>query len=156
MIIASVTLDQYYCIWGGIFLNNSWFRYFLFHILFPTISIKIKHCSIYSINQSSFFSSHPQALDSCTDASVASLDVLLKWMTLRFFDTNTSLHIKGLEYLNALFALLAEEDYNLLDHEAHSFIPYLIVKVRIYSQLFCLVIVPEWSVNLVVNAKMYA
>ena len=74
-----------------------------------------------------------QSLESCKEATIASLDLILKWITLRFFDTNTSLHIKALEYLNGLFSMLGDEDYNLLDHEAHSFIPYLIIKVRIIS-----------------------
>jgi len=51
-------------------------------------------------------------------------------MTLRFFDTNPSVLLKGLEYLQAVFAMLIEEDYNMFENEASSFIPYLILKVR--------------------------
>ena len=78
-----------------------------------------------------FFFCFFQSLESCKDATIATLDLILKWITLRFFDTNTSLHIKALEYLTGLFALLADEDYSLLDNEAHSFIPYLIIKVSL-------------------------
>jgi cytoskeleton-associated protein 5 len=63
-------------------------------------------------------------------ATVANLDLILKWMTLRFFDTNPSVLLKGLEYLQTVFAVLIEEEYNMFDNEASSFIPYLILKVR--------------------------
>ena len=36
---------------------------------------------------------------------------------------------KGLEYLQALFAVLADNDYQLNDLEANSFMPYLMIKV---------------------------
>ncbi|KAJ8349385.1 hypothetical protein SKAU_G00245150 [Synaphobranchus kaupii] len=45
------------------------------------------------------------------DATIGCLDLILKWFTLRFFDTNT------------------REDYHLNEYEASSFIPYLILKV---------------------------
>jgi len=63
-------------------------------------------------------------------ATVANLDLILKWLTLRFFDTNPSVLLKGLEYLQAVFAMLIEEEYNMFENEASSFIPYLILKVR--------------------------
>ncbi|PSN31815.1 Mini spindles protein [Blattella germanica] len=62
-------------------------------------------------------------------ATVANLDLILKWMTLRFFDTNPSVLLKGLEYLQTVFAMLIEEEYNMFENEASSFIPYLILKI---------------------------
>merc|ERR1719195_2478662 len=52
-------------------------------------------------------------------------------MTLRFFETNPSVNLKGLEYLNCVFTVLSEceEGYNLHDIEATSFIPYLVQKI---------------------------
>ena len=38
---------------------------------------------------------------------------------------------KGLEYLQALFAVLADNDYQLGDQEANSFMPYLMIKVGV-------------------------
>ena len=64
------------------------------------------------------------------DAVVSQLDLILKWMTLRFFDTNTSVLLKGLEFLQNLFNELAEQDYHVHDLEASSFVPYLVTKVR--------------------------
>ena len=66
-----------------------------------------------------------------TEALIANLDLLLKWMTLRFFETNPSVNLKGLEYLNCVFTVLSEceEGYNLHDIEATSFIPYLVQKI---------------------------
>ncbi|XP_071485290.1 cytoskeleton-associated protein 5-like [Diadema antillarum] len=70
-----------------------------------------------------------EAVESHKDAMKANVDVLLKWVSLRFFDTNTSVLVKVLEFMRALFAMLSEDDYNLLDQEATSFIPYLVLKI---------------------------
>lgn len=63
------------------------------------------------------------------DAQQANLDLILRWMTLRFFDTNPSVLLKGLEYLQSLFSILIDNNYNMFDNEASSFLPYLILKV---------------------------
>ncbi|XP_063053472.1 cytoskeleton-associated protein 5 isoform X2 [Engraulis encrasicolus] len=63
------------------------------------------------------------------DAVVGCLDLILKWFTLRFFDTNTSVLMKVLEFLKLLFTMLKRMDYHLSDYEASSFTPYLILKV---------------------------
>lgn len=70
-------------------------------------------------------------VDSDFEALIANLDLILKWMTLRFFETNPSVNIKGLEYLTLLFTVLSECDdgYNLHEIEATSFIPYLVTKI---------------------------
>lgn len=60
---------------------------------------------------------------------VQSLDLILKWVTLRFFDTNTTVLIKCLELMDATFVMLAQSDYQMLEFEASSFIPYLVQKV---------------------------
>ncbi|KAK3923770.1 Protein mini spindles [Frankliniella fusca] len=62
-------------------------------------------------------------------ALTCNLDLILKWMTLRFFDTNPSVLLKGLEYLQTVFNMLIEDSYSMLETEAASFIPYLILKV---------------------------
>ncbi|XP_057185060.1 cytoskeleton-associated protein 5 isoform X2 [Triplophysa rosa] len=63
------------------------------------------------------------------EAVISCLDLVLKWFTLRFFDTNTSVLMKALEFLKLLFIMLSKKDYQLNDYEASSFIPYLILKV---------------------------
>jgi len=60
---------------------------------------------------------------------IQSLDLILKWVTLRFFDTNTTILIKCLELMDAIFVMLAQADYQMLEFEASSFIPYLVQKV---------------------------
>ncbi|KAJ3300457.1 Microtubule-associated protein, microtubule dynamics during spindle orientation [Borealophlyctis nickersoniae] len=59
---------------------------------------------------------------------VASTDLILKYVTLRFFDTNTSMLLKCLELLEHLFAVLDEEGYHLSEYEAASFIPFFVGK----------------------------
>lgn len=82
------------------------------------------------------FKFHIKAIDTLTecintdiDATAANLDLILKWLALRFFDTNPSVLIKGIEYLQMLFEALANISYRLIEAEAVSFLPYLIPKL---------------------------
>ncbi|XP_073327582.1 cytoskeleton-associated protein 5 isoform X2 [Pagrus major] len=70
-----------------------------------------------------------ERLESESEATICCLDLILKWFTLRFFDTNTTVLMKVLEYLKLLFAMLNRENYHLTEYEANSFAPYLILKV---------------------------
>ncbi|XP_061677746.1 cytoskeleton-associated protein 5 isoform X2 [Syngnathoides biaculeatus] len=70
-----------------------------------------------------------ERLENESDATISCLDLILKWFTLRFFDTNTTVLMKVLEYLKLLFAMLDRENYNLTEYEANSFVPYLLLKV---------------------------
>ncbi|XP_078478550.1 cytoskeleton-associated protein 5 [Lampetra planeri] len=70
-----------------------------------------------------------ERLESESEATISCLDLILKWFTLRFFDTNTTVLMKVLEYLKLLFAMLNRENYHLTEYEASSFVPYLILKV---------------------------
>ncbi|XP_053175118.1 cytoskeleton-associated protein 5 isoform X3 [Scomber japonicus] len=70
-----------------------------------------------------------ERLESESDATISCLDLIMKWFTLRFFDTNTTVLMKVLEYLKLLFAMLNRENYHLTEYEANSFVPYLILKV---------------------------
>ncbi|KAM6926732.1 cytoskeleton-associated protein 5 isoform 2-T2 [Lycodopsis pacificus] len=70
-----------------------------------------------------------ERLESESEATISCLDLILKWFTLRFFDTNTTVLMKVLEYLKLVFAMLNRENYHLTEYEANSFIPYLILKV---------------------------
>uniref|UniRef100_A0A7N8X4P1 Cytoskeleton associated protein 5 n=1 Tax=Mastacembelus armatus TaxID=205130 RepID=A0A7N8X4P1_9TELE len=70
-----------------------------------------------------------ERLESESEATIGCLDLILKWFTLRFFDTNTTVLMKVLEYLKLLFAMLNRENYHLTEYEANSFVPYLILKV---------------------------
>ena len=79
---------------------------------------------------------HIKAIEALTEdlnnnsaALISNLDLILKWLTLRFFDTNPSVLLKGLEYLHSVFNVLIEKKYSLMENEASSFIPYLILKV---------------------------
>ncbi len=66
------------------------------------------------------------------EAVIGCLDLILKWFTLRFFDTNTTVLMKALEFLKLLFTMLSRKNYQFNDYEASSFIPYLILKVGLY------------------------
>jgi cytoskeleton-associated protein 5 len=83
------------------------------------------------------FKFHLRALDilmkeceSSLDATVSNLDLILKWHTLHFFDTNTSVLLKQLEHLHAVFMRLPDVEYHLNELEASAFLPYLINKVN--------------------------
>ncbi|XP_056463774.1 cytoskeleton-associated protein 5-A-like isoform X2 [Gadus chalcogrammus] len=82
------------------------------------------------------FHHHIKAIGAMTEhleaemaSMVSCLDLVLKWFTLRFFDTNTSVLMKALEFLKLLFPLLSQQDYRLSELEATAFIPYLILKM---------------------------
>lgn len=62
-------------------------------------------------------------------ALVCNLDLILKWLTLRFYDTNPSVLIKGLEYLVQVFQVLIDEEYILAENEGSSFVPHLLLKI---------------------------
>ncbi|KAJ3077818.1 Microtubule-associated protein, microtubule dynamics during spindle orientation, partial [Quaeritorhiza haematococci] len=59
---------------------------------------------------------------------IANADLILKYITLRFFDTNTSMLIRCLELLEHLFALMDEEGYHLTEYEASCFLPFFVNK----------------------------
>uniref|UniRef100_A0A6Q2ZLY8 TOG domain-containing protein n=1 Tax=Esox lucius TaxID=8010 RepID=A0A6Q2ZLY8_ESOLU len=71
---------------------------------------------------------HFVLFNSCV-GTISCLDLILKWFTLRFFETNSTVLMKVLEYLKLLFPMLSRENYHLNEYEASSFIPYLILKV---------------------------
>ena len=76
------------------------------------------------------------------------MDLLLKWITIRFFDTNTTVLLKSIQFiqvsyvtclcsqsgsrcvLQCLINVAAEKSYQLTEYEASSFIPYLSAKVH--------------------------
>ncbi|XP_050758614.1 cytoskeleton-associated protein 5-like [Gymnogyps californianus] len=68
-------------------------------------------------------------LETEKEGVISCLDLILKWLTLRFFDTNTWVLIKSLDYLNLLLTLLIQEKYQLTDDEAFSFLPYVVLKM---------------------------
>ena len=86
------------------------------------------------------FKMHVKALDTITKAvqpvdgepapfaqhALLCIDLLLKWTTLRFFDTNPTVQIKTMQFIQELFSTLATEDGELTDQDAGVFLPYLI------------------------------
>ncbi|XP_030375807.1 protein mini spindles isoform X2 [Scaptodrosophila lebanonensis] len=68
-------------------------------------------------------------LPNSSKALICNLDLILKWLTLRFYDTNPSVLIKGLEYLVQVFQMLVEVEYILAENEGSSFVPHLLLKI---------------------------
>nr|XP_029730106.1 protein mini spindles-like isoform X4 [Aedes albopictus] len=60
---------------------------------------------------------------------ICNLDLIMKWLSLRFYDTNPSVLLKGLDYLNLVFAMLIEKQYVLAENEGSSFVPHLLTKI---------------------------
>jgi cytoskeleton-associated protein 5 len=63
------------------------------------------------------------------DMFIANADLLLKYVTLRFFDTGTSMLIKCLEVVEGLLRLMDEAGYHLSEYEASCFLPFFVNKV---------------------------
>uniref|UniRef100_A0A914V058 TOG domain-containing protein n=1 Tax=Plectus sambesii TaxID=2011161 RepID=A0A914V058_9BILA len=81
------------------------------------------------------FKQHLKALEAmqasiqvCPDAVLGASDLLLKWVTLRFFDTNPSVLLKCLDFVQALLQLFSESNEQLSDNEVNAFVPYLLLK----------------------------
>uniref|UniRef100_A0A8C9L6N7 TOG domain-containing protein n=1 Tax=Pavo cristatus TaxID=9049 RepID=A0A8C9L6N7_PAVCR len=68
-------------------------------------------------------------LETEKEGVISCLDLILKWLALHFFDTNTWVLIKSLKYLNLLLTMLIQEKYQLTENEALSFLPYLVLKM---------------------------
>ena len=65
------------------------------------------------------------------------MDLLLRWVTLHFFETNTTVNLKCLEFLQAAFKMLTRDgNYRMTDYEANTFLPYLVTKVLLYVVCF--------------------
>ncbi|KAJ3118323.1 Microtubule-associated protein, microtubule dynamics during spindle orientation [Phlyctochytrium bullatum] len=60
---------------------------------------------------------------------VCNSDLILKYLTIRFFDTNTSILIKCLELLEHLFGLLDTHNIMISEYEASAFLPFFINKM---------------------------
>ena len=88
---------------------------------------------------------HVQCIEDHNAETVANFDLILRWTTLRFFDTNTSVTLKCLEYLQSLFGNLVNADYRMSDYEAYAFIPYLVLKVCIHVRDAAIVVTYDMS-----------
>uniref|UniRef100_A0A0R3TNI5 TOG domain-containing protein n=1 Tax=Rodentolepis nana TaxID=102285 RepID=A0A0R3TNI5_RODNA len=62
-------------------------------------------------------------------ATRANLDLILRWMVLRFFETSPAFLARGLEYLLKVFSRMSDAEQQLTEHEASAFLPYLVMKV---------------------------
>lgn len=79
------------------------------------------------------FKAHAKALDvliddftNMRDEIFASSDILLQWITLRFFDTNPAVLLKSVSFCQELFAAMADEELEISDSEAGAFLPHLV------------------------------
>lgn len=62
-------------------------------------------------------------------ALICNLDLILKWISLRFYDTNPSVLLKGLDYLNVVTQMLIANEYDFTETEGGSFLPHLLIKL---------------------------
>jgi cytoskeleton-associated protein 5 len=61
----------------------------------------------------------------------ANADLIFKYVTIRLGDTSTTMTVKCLDTLDAVFAVLLDDGYRLSDYEASSLLPSLITKVSL-------------------------
>ncbi|TIC50770.1 ARM repeat-containing protein [Wallemia mellicola] len=59
---------------------------------------------------------------------LANVDIILKYVTLRLFDNNTSILLRTLEVIESTLKVVDEVNAQLTDYEANAFLPTLIVK----------------------------
>ncbi|CAH8452216.1 unnamed protein product [Heterobilharzia americana] len=63
------------------------------------------------------------------EATLINVDIILKWIVLRFFETNPVVLGRCMDYLTKLFVHMSEYGANLSELEGGSFLPYLVMKV---------------------------
>uniref|UniRef100_A0A1D1XIA6 Protein MOR1 n=1 Tax=Anthurium amnicola TaxID=1678845 RepID=A0A1D1XIA6_9ARAE len=69
-----------------------------------------------------------KALQSSSKEIIELVDILLRWLVLRFCESNTTCLLKVLEFLPELIDILKDEGYALTESEAAIFLPCLIEK----------------------------
>lgn len=82
------------------------------------------------------FRCHVKAMDLLTEeisrnsvGIVCNLDLILRWLTLKFFDGNPTVLSKSLDFMITALRNLSKINYCLLDSEAVAFVPYLVLKL---------------------------
>ncbi len=61
---------------------------------------------------------------------ICNCDLILRYLSIRFFDSNTSIFIKSLDLLENFISVLDEGGYLLNEFEANSFVPFFVSKVN--------------------------
>uniref|UniRef100_A0A158R650 Cytoskeleton-associated protein 5 n=1 Tax=Syphacia muris TaxID=451379 RepID=A0A158R650_9BILA len=98
------------------------------HLQFTSVAIP----SLCSMLFSKDFKQHLKALDVLDslvvddpNAVVANSDLILKWISLRFFETNQQVLLKALDLASKVFTTIQEASEPFGDAEMSSFVPYL-------------------------------
>ena len=98
--------------------------------LMATVCSKSLHTLLFHAD----FKFHLQAMEKLMDFStadnrdsiVANVDLILKWSTLRLFDTNTTVIFKVLDLILCVMKVCNDGSFTLSDSEASSFVPYMV------------------------------
>ncbi|XP_003369660.1 putative HEAT repeat-containing domain protein [Trichinella spiralis] len=70
-----------------------------------------------------------QSLEQNNELTFNCLDLILKWCTLRFFETNPSVLMRCLDLIQSLLQMCVDRGYKMHDLEVASFLPYLLMKL---------------------------
>ncbi|KAG5446885.1 Cytoskeleton associated protein 5 [Clonorchis sinensis] len=62
------------------------------------------------------------------EATLVNIDLILRWIVLRFFETNPVVIGRCLDYVTKLFSQLSESGVSLTDHDVGTFLPFLVLK----------------------------
>ncbi|EJD75521.1 CBR-ZYG-9 protein [Loa loa] len=65
----------------------------------------------------------------CPESLISNSDLLLKWISLRFLETNPTVLLKVLDLTQGIFNLLLQHNEPFSDQEMYSFVPYLLLKL---------------------------
>ncbi|KRZ45371.1 Cytoskeleton-associated protein 5 [Trichinella pseudospiralis] len=70
-----------------------------------------------------------QSLEQNNELAFNCMDLILKWCTLRFFETNPSVLMRCLDLIQSLLQMCVDRGYKMHDLEVASFLPYLLMKL---------------------------
>ncbi|OON18339.1 HEAT repeat protein, partial [Opisthorchis viverrini] len=62
------------------------------------------------------------------EATLVNIDLILRWIVLRFFETNPVVIGRCLDYVTKLFSQLSESGVSLTEHDVGTFLPFLVLK----------------------------
>ena len=67
-----------------------------------------------------------QATQNSADATISNIDLIFRWLSVRFFDNRPAIINKKIEFIKALLSMLSSLKYNLSDYEAKYLVLYII------------------------------
>uniref|UniRef100_A0A914ZKU7 TOG domain-containing protein n=3 Tax=Parascaris univalens TaxID=6257 RepID=A0A914ZKU7_PARUN len=101
-----------------------------------TLLSGVTQANVFAMMFNKDFKMHLKAIDVMqtvlsdnSESILANCDLILKWISLRFFETNPTVLLKVLDLALAIFTAIRDKSEPFSDAEMNAFLPYLIMKM---------------------------